>query len=148
LIPCVEARPEHIPGIFVVRVAVVENALDLERLRGLGITPESTEADLAGGDRKGWVVEEDGQVVGFSIADAPARSIWALFVMPGYEGRGYGRRLLDQAVAWLWSIGADRIWLETASNTRAAEFYRRSGWLETARTPSADIHFELERSSP
>jgi ribosomal protein S18 acetylase RimI-like enzyme len=85
--------------MFVVRVAVVENALDMEQLRKLGITPESSEADLVAGVRKGWVVEEDDRVVGFSIADAPTRSIWALFVLPGYEGRGYGRRLLDEAVA-------------------------------------------------
>jgi GNAT superfamily N-acetyltransferase len=145
VIPCVEARLEHIPGIFLVRVAVVENALNLEQLRELGITPESLEAGLASGDRKGWVVEEDGRVVGFSIADAPTRSIWALFVQPGYEGRGHGRRLLGEAVDWLWSIGSDRIWLETAPSTRADEFYRRSGWIESGTMPGGDLRFELER---
>ena len=144
MIACVEAKSEHIPGMFAVRVAVVESSLNMERLRGPGIAPESAEADLASGVLKGWVVEEAGQVVGFSIADAPSRSIWALFVMPGSEGRGFGRRLLGEAVGWLRSPGSGPIGLETARDTRAAAFYRRSGWVETGTTANGDLHFERE----
>ena len=143
VIACVEARPEHIPEMFRVRLAVVENALTEERLRELGITPESLAADL-GGRFQGWVIEEDGQVVGFSIADVQTSSVWALFVAPGYEGRGFGNRLLDKAVDRLWDRGASRIWLKTDPSSRAAGFYRRSGWRETGTIDKGEITFELE----
>jgi GNAT superfamily N-acetyltransferase len=145
VIHCIEAGPEHIPGLFEVRVTVVENALGLERLRELGITPESVASEMREGHLKGWVVLEAGRVVGFSLANSRTRSVWALFVLPVREGRGYGKRLLDEAVGWLWETGADRIWLETDPNTRAAEFYRRQGWREAGTSPSGEIHFELDR---
>ncbi len=140
---CVEARPEHIPGMFRVRLAVTENALTEERLRELGITPESLKAEL-GQRYQGWVIEEDGQVVGFSIADVQTFSVWALFVMPGFEGRGFGTRLLDRAVEFLWDRGATRIWLKTDPDSRAAGFYRRSGWRESGTIDNGEITFELE----
>ena len=43
------------------------------------------------GQGRGWVFETEGTVVAFGIADVEARSIWALFVEPGFEGRGIGR---------------------------------------------------------
>lgn len=149
MIHCEKARTEHIPGIFRVRVAVLENALSEERLRELGITPESVEAGMLEGRLKGWVVEQDGEVVGFSFADPRTVSVWALFVLPSHEGRGFGQWLLNEAVAWLRSQAADRIWLETASGTRAARFYRGLGWRETGTTVSGEIRFEREsRSEP
>jgi GNAT superfamily N-acetyltransferase len=143
MIPCQEARPEHIAGIFRVRLAVVENALTEDQLRNLGITPEFFKAEL-GQRYHAWVIEEDGQVVGFSVADVQTFSIWALFVIPGFEGRGFGTRLLDRAVDRLWDRGATRIWLKTDPATRAAEFYRRSGWRESGTLENGEITFELE----
>ena len=55
---------------------------------------------------RGWVAEIDGRIVGFAIGHASNGTIWALFVEPGHEGRGVGRRLHDAMVAWLWS----RVW--------------------------------------
>ena len=143
VIACVEARPEHIPGMFRVRVSVTENALSLDRLRELGITPGSLAAEL-GLRYHGWVVEEDGEVVGFSVADVRLGMVWALFVDPGREGRGYGTQLLDRAVDRLWAQGVARIWLKTDPNSRAAGFYRRSGWRESGTMEEGEITFELE----
>src|SRR5687767_1985203 len=42
---------------------------------------------------KGWVCEMDHQLVGFSVIDLEAKNIWALFVLPLYEGRGIGYSL-------------------------------------------------------
>ena len=144
MIECGEARSKHIPGLFRVRLAVQENALSEARLRELGITPESVQAGMLEGRLKGWVVEQAGEVVGFSFADSSTDSIWALFVLPEHEGRGFGQWMLNQAVAWLRERGARRIWLETSPGTRAAQFYRDLGWREVETTASGDLRFELE----
>jgi GNAT superfamily N-acetyltransferase len=143
MLPCQPARPEHIAGIFRVRLAVTENVLTEEQLRNLGITPEFFEAEL-GKRYHAWVIEEDGQVVGFSVADVETFMVWALFVIPGFEGRGFGTRLLDRAVDCLWDRGATRIWLKTDPDSRAAGFYRRSGWRESGTLDNGEITFELE----
>ena len=143
MISCVEAGPEHVAGMFRVRLAVRENALTEGRLCELGITPESMARDL-GGRFQGFVVEEFGEVVGFSVADLRTSSIWALFVLPEFEGRGFGTMLLGRAVDRLWERGAARIWLKTAPETRAAGFYRRSGWRESGTIENGEITFEVE----
>jgi GNAT superfamily N-acetyltransferase len=139
-----DARPEHIPGIYRVRLAVRENVMPLEIVQRDGWTPERV-ADAFSPGRRGWVVEHDGEVVGFSIADANTRSIWALFVLEKHEGRGFGRALLTAAVDWLWSEGSERIWLDTDPRSRAEGFYRHLGWQATGTTAKGEIRFELVR---
>ena len=46
---------------------------------------------------RGWVCEMDGRIVGFTVADLARQNLWALFVEPGYEGHGIGRRLHEAA---------------------------------------------------
>lgn len=91
---------------------------------------------------RGWVVEVDGRVVGFAVGHAETGNIWALFVEPGYEGKGHGRRLHDEMVAWLWSKGLTRLWLTTAPETRAQRFYERAGWRNAGLAPSGELLFE------
>jgi GNAT superfamily N-acetyltransferase len=144
MIDVTEATARHIPGIFHVRVSVRENVLNEQQLRERGITPEAVAAALDS-HCKAWVAESNGDVVGFSIANRKTDSIWALFVLPEYEGQGLGRRLMEPAVAWLWASGAERIWLTTGPTTRAACFYRHLGWQEAGMTEHGEIRFELER---
>lgn len=72
--------------------------------------------------------EERGVIVGFSAADPRDGGIWALFVMPSFEGKGIGSRLLAEACSCLQSAGIERAWLTTDPNTRAEQFYRTAGW--------------------
>ena len=66
-----------IPALFLVRPRTRENALTVEGLRALGITPESVATGLAGATR-GWLCEADGcEVVGFCMATAVAASCWS-----------------------------------------------------------------------
>jgi GNAT superfamily N-acetyltransferase len=109
------------PGISHVRLSVVENALSVEQLKERGITNASVAASLLT-HRKGWVAEQDGRIVAFSMADRADWSIFALFVLPGYEQRGLGCRLLDLALDWLWENGAERVWLSTGPETRASRY--------------------------
>jgi GNAT superfamily N-acetyltransferase len=118
-----EATAADMPGISRVRTSVTENALTLEQLAERGITNESVAASFLR-HSKGWVAEHDGEIVGFSIADRASASIFALFVLPGHEGRGIGAMLFDRAVAWLWDNGAQRLWLESGALLRAARLGR------------------------
>ncbi len=127
---------------FAVRTAVTENALTLEQLERMGITPESVAASL-GGRARGWIAEIDGRVVAFAIAHADMRSIFALFVMPEREGCGLGSALLDRAVRWLQSEGTATIWLTTAPDTRAAAFYVRRGFIVAGSEPDGTLRLEL-----
>lgn len=100
---------------------------------------------------RGWVAEIDGRIVGFAIGNAGNGNIWALFVEPGYEGRGIGRRLHDGMVAWLWARGLQRLWLSTEAGTRAVRFYESAGWSNRGALPNGEILFERfapERSIP
>jgi GNAT superfamily N-acetyltransferase len=139
-----DARPAHISGITRIHRAVRENVMPEAVIVRDGWTPERI-ADCFRPGRRGWVAENDGEVVAFSIADFETHSIWALFVLPGFEGRGLGRALLDAAVNWLWSEGAERIWLDTDPHSRAAGFYERLGWRAAGTTPKGETRFELAR---
>jgi len=75
---------EDIPGMHRVRLAVRENRLTSDRIRPEHYVPEIS---VTG---RGWVVERDGVIVAFAIGNFVTGNIWALFVDPGLEGRGYG----------------------------------------------------------
>jgi GNAT superfamily N-acetyltransferase len=139
-----EATGADVPGISRVRTSVVENLLTREQLDARGITEASVAASFLA-DSKGWVALCGGEIVAFSIADRASRSIFALFVLPGYEGRGLGSRLLDLSIDWLWHHGDGPIWLTTGPDTRAAGFYERKGWIATGAASGGDTRYELRR---
>jgi GNAT superfamily N-acetyltransferase len=121
------------------RMQVRENVLSDPSRVTLAMT---TEAISSSG--RGWVFEENGVILGFSIALHEDPSIWALFVHPAHEARGIGNALHAAAVSWLWSQGAERIWLGTDPGTRAERFYRDRGWQETGKHKNGEIRFELQ----
>lgn len=131
-----QATPDDITALEQVRSLVRENKLS---------TPIPRQRLVAALEARGrgWVAVNDGQIVGFSMADDEESSIWALFLLPDWERRGLGRRLLDRAVDWLWAQGHRRIWLSTAGGTRAEGFYEYLGWQRTGVSASGEIRFEL-----
>ena len=133
------AGAADIPAIQRVRASVTEN-----RLVSTIITAEDVRAAIEDTGR-GWVVEQDGDVIAFAIGNAVTRNIWALFVHPDYEGRGYGRQLHDTMVEWLWSSGARRLWLTTEPGTRAQRFYETAGWQVRGTADHGELRYELER---
>jgi GNAT superfamily N-acetyltransferase len=124
-----------------IRLAVPENRLsDPSR-----VTPAHYRAMLETRGR-GWVYEDPSAanaIVGFAVADNATRNIWALFVQPGYEGRGIGRALHDAMVDWLFAVGDSPIWLTTDENTRAARFYAAAGWIPGAALLHGELRFVL-----
>ena len=135
-----EAGVDDIAEIHRVRMSVRENVLgDPTRVQPHHI------AEMIGGRGKGWVCRVDGTIHGFSFADLRERNIWALFVEPGFERRGVGRRLHDLAVGWLFANGDGAIWLTTEPGTRAEDFYRKAGWVAKTLEPNGDRRYELNR---
>lgn len=133
------AKRGDIAAMQRIRAAVRENRLVSRRI---GDEEVRRHLEVLG---RGWVIEADGRVVAFAIADATIGHLWALFVDPAHERRGYGRRLHDAMVEWLWSQGLQHLWLATEAGTRAARFYRAAGWREAGTTPHGELAFVLDR---
>jgi GNAT superfamily N-acetyltransferase len=137
--------PADIPAVFEIRTAVSENAISMERLAEVGITPASVLVSL-GKTRRGWVTEnEDGMVVAFVMVELEKRSVLGLFTRPGWENRGCGTTLIRAACDCLFELGAQAIWLTTGSDTPAADFYRRRGWRAADGPTPTELRFEYDR---
>jgi N-acetylglutamate synthase-like GNAT family acetyltransferase len=102
-----------------------------------------------------WVEERDGLVAGcvaiVGAAEDVAQLRWFL-VHPSARGRGLGRRLLDEAIAFSRGAGYSRIILWTVAGLDAAQhLYRRAGFervhAEAARRWGADVVEERHEMS-
>jgi GNAT superfamily N-acetyltransferase len=125
-----------VPEIQRVRRSVTENRLTTT------VVSDDEVIEAIERTGRGWVVEDAGRIVGFAIGHAGTGNIWALFVEPGHDGRGHGRRLHDAMVAWLWAQGLTRLWLTTGPETRAARFYEAAGWQLVGTEPTGELLFE------
>ena len=136
-----EATIGDIPALSEIRLSVRQNVLSDPRK----VTPEMY-ADYLSVSGKGWLCEIDGEVVGFSVASLGDASIWALFVKPGYEGRGIGTRLLKLATGWLFDMGASSICLSTEAGTRADRMYESQGWRRGEIKPGGEVGYRLDKT--
>lgn len=140
-----DATPDDVPAMFEVRTLVDENHMSRAELLAMGITEDSVRAELAE-NLRGWVAEEDGRVVGFSLADRGPGTVWALFVLPEFHGRGHGTALLSRASEWLFEEGFRSIFLSTDPKTRAYRFYLRHGFRDVGEAGKNERR--MERDSP
>ena len=103
----------------------------MEALAGAGVTVEAVEGRLSAKCR-GWVCECDGEIVGFSMSNGESGEFWVVAVLPEYEGRGIGRKLVEVGQAWLHEQGWKEIWLWTSpdTSTRAYKLYLKLGWRD------------------
>ena len=120
-----------------IRAAVKENRLTSRALS------EADYLQAIDRDGRGWVMEVDGHVVGFAIANSVTGNIWALFVDPEHEGQGHGRCLHDAMVEWLRAQGKRELWLTTESGTRAQRFYVTAGWRFAGEADNGELRYEL-----
>jgi len=78
------------------------------------------------------VVEVDGEVVGFAVAQLTPENgaeLTAIHVLPEHRGTGAGKALLDAIVTAFGQWGVPQATLHViAGNERAQAFYRRNGW--------------------
>jgi len=134
------AEIKDIPQIQVVRNLVKEN-----RLSDPALVPDRDVEDYITSRGRGWVCEIKGQIVGFAIADLIDSNIWALFIHPGFEKLGIGKKLHDEMMNWYFSQTDKTVWLGTSPKTRAESFYRKAGWKETGTHGKGEIKFEMTK---
>jgi GNAT superfamily N-acetyltransferase/phosphoglycolate phosphatase-like HAD superfamily hydrolase len=140
---------DDMEAIFRVRTSVVDNHMDDDELRAIGITREWVAEQLEAGELAGWCAVAGEAVVGFSLATEATREINALFVLPDKSGFGIGIELLDAAVQHLRSMAPGPVRLRTDPKSPAYAFYLRRGWRDTGKGreqdgPDGDRFLELE----
>jgi GNAT superfamily N-acetyltransferase len=127
-----------IPQIQIVRNAVTENTLSDPAL-----VPDAAVEDYITRRGKGWVCEITDIIVGFSIVSVLDKNVWALFIQPGFDKRGVGKRLHEEMMKWYFAQTNETIWLSTSPGTRAEQFYRKAGWTEVGTYGKGEIKFEM-----
>jgi GNAT superfamily N-acetyltransferase len=131
-----EALLTDIPQIQRVRNAVKENMLSDPAL-----VPDADVEDYILRRGRGWVSLEGERITGFSIVSITDQNVWALFLEPGYDKQGTGRKLHDVMLDWYFEQTKETIWLSTTPGTRADGFYRKAGWEEAGAYGKEEIKF-------
>lgn len=129
--------------MFHVRISVIENHLSREEMQRIGIT-ENVVADLIEKSHCAWVATDNEKIIGFSMILPDEGCLFAAFVLPEYEGRGIGRRLVEIAEKELFRHH-EIAWLETDKQSRAAKFYIQLGWGNKIDINDTDIRLEKHR---
>ncbi|MNL47638.1 putative acetyltransferase [compost metagenome] len=135
-----EAKIDDINQIQIVRNSVKENTLSNPAL----VTDQDCK-EFMFKRGKGWVCEIENQIVGFAIADLQDNNIWALFLLPEFEGKGIGKKLHDIMLNWYFETGKESVWLGTSPNTRAEKFYEKSGWKRNGMHGENEVKFEMSK---
>jgi GNAT superfamily N-acetyltransferase len=135
-----EATVLDIPQIQIVRNAVKENTLSNPAL-----VSDADCEEFMTVRGKGWVCEVEQKIVGFAIADLQDDNIWALFLLLEYEHKGIGQRLQKIMLDWYFAQGKEKVWLGTAFNTRAENFYKKSGWTVVGMHGTKETKFEMTK---
>ncbi len=81
---------------------------------------------------KTWIAKADDKVVGFIgvLKTADESKIMALHILPEFQGKGIGTKLLNTALDWLGN--SKKITIEVVIyNNQAIEFYKKFGFKNT-----------------
>ena len=132
-----QAIPEDIPQIQIVRNSVKENQLSNPNL-----IPDDLVEEFITKRGKGFVCEIDDIIVGFSIVDFVENNVWALFLLPEFEGKGIGKKFHQLMLDEYFSKTKETIWLSTEANSRAETFYKKQGW-KNAGFHGNEVKFEM-----
>jgi ribosomal protein S18 acetylase RimI-like enzyme len=102
---------------------------------------EKTRESLGDASSANWLVERDGDAVGFALAGpcalphadvtAACGELKRIYVLKSLQGGGVGSRLLDETLAWLEKDGPRRLWIGVWSeNYGAQRLYGRHGFTK------------------
>ena len=112
---------------------------DLEAYLASAYGLERTRRDLADSAKATWLLEADGEAIGYALAgpcDLPHTEVTAacgelkrLYVQKSHQGGGRGSRLLTTALGWLERDGPRPIWLGVYSENHGAQkLYAQMGF--------------------
>ena len=118
------------------RVALAAYSPYLARMGGMRPGPLDADYAAAVADHEVWVVDVDGEAVGYLVllAEPDALLLDNVAVLPTHHGRGVGRALLELAEERAVAIGRTRIRLFThVTMVENQRLYERVGYAETDR---------------
>jgi GNAT superfamily N-acetyltransferase len=112
---------------------------DLAAFRREAYGLDRTRADLADQAKAQWLVELDGQAIGYALAgpcDLPHEDVTPacgelkrLYCLKDHQGGGKGSRLFAEVLDWLMADGPRDLWIGVWSeNFGAQRFYERHGF--------------------
>ena len=112
---------------------------DLEAFLAEAHSVERARADLANPAKAAWLVEADGDVIGYALVGpcklphpevtATCGELDRIYVLADRQGGGLGSRLLAETLAWLEKDGPRRIWIGVWSGNEGAQrLYARHGF--------------------
>jgi N-acetylglutamate synthase-like GNAT family acetyltransferase len=105
------------------------------------VTPKPEEVENRFAEGPMWVAERDGEIVGtVSLAREPeGLYVRSMAVLPGEQGRGIGRLLLDRLHEHAAGEAIDRIFLYTLPFQKGArEMYEKYGYKWVRDTPAEE----------
>lgn len=117
--------------------------MTIDELAAVGVTPASISTAVSSAPCS-WVATVNEEVVGFAMVDLDSACLFALFVLPAFEGNGIGTKLSRACEQALFERHATA-WLETAQGSRAARLYRHLGWGHEVEIGGGDIRLEKRR---
>lgn len=100
-----------------------------------------------------WCLTDGDDIIGTvairSLSDAEGIvELKRMFVLPAYQGNGFGRRLLEHAIDYSRKRGYRKICLDTRKQFSAAQhLYLSAGFTEIAKynnNEHAELYFELD----
>jgi ribosomal protein S18 acetylase RimI-like enzyme len=143
------ATPADLSSVGRLGALLVKTHHDFDPKRFMAATPQTPagyasflKTQLEEPNTTVLVAEEQGQVVGYSYATVegvdymslrgPAGVLHDLVVALEHRGRGVGRLLLEETLAFLGAHGAPRVVLSTAEQNGAAQrLFARAGFRRT-----------------
>ena len=117
------AAPEDHPECAAVFLAAYRQAFPLHPPEYY--VPERYFESITGEEQ--WVALQDGEIIAVLSIFWPENFIHSLYVLPGLQGRGIGKRLLTTVLAG--ARGDCELKCDKA-NKRAVAFYKHLGWRE------------------
>lgn len=114
---------------------------------------ERTRNDLADPAKAQWLVELDGEAVGYALAGpcalphdevtAASGELKRIYFTRAAQGLGLGGRLFDEVMAWLLKNGPRDLWIGVWSENHGAQrFYARRGFH-----PVGEYGFQVGRTT-
>src|SRR5450432_2419514 len=98
----------------ILQIQIVRNSVEENRLSDPALVPDKDVEDYITRRGKGRGCEMDNMITGFAIADLVDHNVWALFVQPGFDKKGIGRKLHDEMLSWYFEQSSEPLWLSTS----------------------------------